>query len=224
MGHKKTKTWKDYEALSRRQKTCFIISYLAYPAMFRDMRKFKTLSRSKKLWIVGYFIWLIVFAAMIYLGWVGRDFPKESELNYTTGVLQYTRTSGKKHRTTYPILQSLTDPNQKTRYECEYIAFPSITTTDCVPLRRLKPYLGQTATVGWYKQKSFLGVKNYTPQLVTLKVSGKKLMSYKKTTRYLDRRTSRSNMIFNLIQIYVFTLMYAYVMYPSIFINPKQKI
>ncbi len=67
----------------------------------------------------------------------------------------------------------------------------------------IEPYLGKTATIGWYQQSDFLGFNNSTPQLVTLSVEGEHIKTYEKTAQQIGSH----NRIFTIFSFFAMLFM-----------------
>ena len=128
------------------------------------LKKFKEKSASQKFDAILNVLFITFFIAWNFLDWQGRDFPQESELHYSEGIIANTEFS--------IALQSLNDPNQLTLYGCSYNVFNFVISGSCMGGKYLEPRLGKNARIGWYYQPSFLGNSIKLPQLVTLEVEG----------------------------------------------------
>ncbi|MBA6244139.1 MULTISPECIES: hypothetical protein [Psychrobacter] len=128
------------------------------------LKKFKEKSASQKFDTFLNVSFISFFIALNFLEWQGRDFPQESELQYSEGIITDTGFS--------IALQSIENPKQITLYGCSYNVFGFINTGSCMGPTYLEPRLGKYARVGWYHQPSFLGASNKLPQLVVLEVEG----------------------------------------------------
>mgnify|MGYP000907661523 CR=1 FL=1 len=130
------------------------------------LKKFKEKSACQKFDTFLNVSFISFFIVLNFLEWKGRDFPQESELRYSEGIITDTGFS--------MAIQSTEAPNQITVYGCSYNVFGLIDSGSCMDFKYLEPRLGKYATVGWYEQSSFLGVSNKLPQLVSLDVKGGK--------------------------------------------------
>lgn len=148
-----------------------------------------------------------------FLEWRGRDFPQKSELNYSTGTLEYSRAPGK-NSTSFIILRSIDGSGQDTAFGCSYTAFTSSTTGSCMGLRSVEPYLAKRAKVGWYYQSEFLGFKNNRPQLVSLEVDGKYIKTYEETKR-IYKITNKSGLFICLFFMALSIFIFIFFLYPK---------
>lgn len=181
--------------------------------MLKKISKFKDLSKSQKIHIIVFLLFISFMPIKTFLEWRGRDFPQDSELNYSTGTLEYSRAPGKDSKS-FTILRSTEQVGEEIVYGCSYTAFVSSTTGSCMGLKRIEPYLGKTATVGWYDQPSFLGFENNVPQLVSLEVDGK----YIKTYEEVFQANRRSHVVLGLICLFytIFSIfLFIFIVYPK---------
>lgn len=114
------------------------------------------------LWIVGFYGYF-----MPILKWQGRDFPQESEIQYSEGRLYLDRikTSSRSGSTTTDMY--LIENGKKVRYYCGYSAYHVASMDSCLPDDEdARSDIGKTVRVGWYYQKDFLGFHNPHRQLV----------------------------------------------------------
>ena len=56
--------------------------------------------------------------------------------------------------------------------------------------------MGQSASIGWYVPKSFLWINNPNPQLVTLTVNDKTIISYQDTKNKVEKRRKSKTIFF----------------------------
>lgn len=150
-----------------------------------------------------YFISIILRILMITLGlwlavvrpmaaWQGRDFPDESEINYSEGTLKVERQRTGKASTAYFIVVTPKNSLRGVNYYCSYAAYHELATAWCLRKEELEPYLNQQVRVGWYQQKSFLWFDNSHPQLVSLSVNGKIIRSYDDTLNLIKKNNDRA--------------------------------
>lgn len=112
----------------------------------------------------------------------GVGFPKEGGLSYTTGILgleDNVRTT--KHLT----LDNVKDGLGYQTFSCGYSFFDNGRSSGCGD-NFYDPYLNKEATIGWYIQDKFLIFKNDMPQMVTLEVDNKVVVSYADTRKKID--------------------------------------
>ncbi|WP_296208697.1 hypothetical protein [Psychrobacter sp. UBA3480] len=188
--------------------------------MIKIIRKFSGLTKSQKTHIIVFLLFMSFMPTKSFLEWKGRDFPQKSEINYSTGVLDYLRTTGKDSKS-FTVLRSIEGSSQDTVFGCSYTAFISSTTGSCISRNKVESYLGKQATVGWYYQPSFLGFKNNMPQLVSLEVNGKHLKTYEETVN----KNKRKNKIFSFVYLFftiIFTVIFIFVIYPKDFIYKEK--
>ena len=181
--------------------------------MLKNIRKFSELSKSQKIHIILFLLFISFMPIKSFLEWRGRDFPQESELQYSTGTLEYSRAPGKDSKS-FTVLRSAEQVGEEIAYGCSYTAFLSSTTGSCMGLKRIEPYLGKDAIVGWYAQPSFLGFKNKIPQLVSLEVNGEYLKTYGETVTL----NTRTNVVLGLIYLFfivIFTFTFFLIVYPK---------
>ncbi|MGO2559998.1 MULTISPECIES: hypothetical protein [unclassified Psychrobacter] len=181
--------------------------------MFKNIRKFSKLSKSQKIHIILFLLFISFLPTKYFLEWRGRGFPQESQLNYSTGILEYTRTTGKRSRSLI-ILEPIEYSDEKVVYGCSYTAITSGSSASCLDLKSVEPYLGKHAVVGWYDQPSFLGFKNDTPQLVTLKIDDKHLKTYDETFR----ANKKSHVLLGFVCLFLtvlYTFIFIKILYPK---------
>ncbi|MGP5295642.1 hypothetical protein [Psychrobacter sp. van23A] len=115
------------------------------------LKKFKEKSASQKFDAILNVLFITFFIAWNFLDWQGRDFPQESELHYSEGIIANTEFS--------IALQSLNDPNQLTLYGCSYNVF-NLSYLDPVwvvnilnpDLERMQELVGIISLVFWETQ------------------------------------------------------------------------
>ena len=188
--------------------------------MVKIIRKFSGPTKSQKTHIIVFLLFMSFMPTKSFLEWKGRDFPQKSELNYSTGVLDYVRTTGKDSKS-FTVLRSIDGSGQDTVFGCSYTAFVSSTTGSCIGRNKVESYLGKKATVGWYYQPSFLGFKNNIPQLVSLEIDGK----YLKTYEEIVEKNKSKNKIFSFVYLFfmiIFTVTFAFVIYPKDIIHKEK--
>ena len=190
--------------------------------MIKKIRKFSELTRSQKIHIAAYLLFVLFLASKCFLEWKGRDFPKEAELNYSTGFLEHSRTLGRNSKA-YIGLRSMQDANKITRYDCSYTAFISSTSGSCMDLSGVEAYLDKKATVGWYYQSNFLGFENSMPQLVSLEVADKHLKTYEEVAR-LNRKVNIVKSITYLFFTTFYSFLYFRFFYPKTQVPQKPEI
>ena len=129
----------------------------------------------------------------------------ESELNYASGVITQT-----KSRTQLTEIALETDRGLM-RFSCHYRAYTEYSDGVCYNNTTMVPYLGKTATIGWYHQPSYLGFHNDLPQLVAVDVDDKTLesRSYERTYDAKIRYAKIQAFIkFLLIEFLIFIIFY----------------
>ncbi|MDO4251268.1 MAG: hypothetical protein Q4C68_07135 [Moraxella sp.] len=118
----------------------------------------------------------------------GRDFPKESELQYSEGILKTYSVRTSRGGSNNIIVLTPVGKMAGTEYFCNYSAYTNLITSFCPQNKTLQPYLGKMAKIGWYYQPDFLWLSNPNPQLVTLEVDGEVIRSYADTQRVIDEQ------------------------------------
>ena len=188
--------------------------------MIKKIRKFSELTKSQKIYIIVFLLFISYMPAKVFLEWKGRDFPQESALNYSTGILKYSRSHGKNSRS-FIILRSVERPYKNTVYGCGYSAFTSSASGSCFGLKEIEPYSNKQATVGWYDQSSFLGFKNNKRQLVSLEVDGKQIKTYEETSRII-MKINKSKIYIYFFFIALTTFLFIFCFYPKdVIVNPQ---
>ena len=130
--------------------------------------------------------------------YAGIGFPKEESLSYTTGVLGlHDNVRHTKHLT----LDNVEGKRETQIFACGYSFFDNGRSSDCGQ-NFYKPYLNKQATIGWYIQDKFLIFKNDVPQVVTLKVGDKEVISYEDTLRKINS----NNKISKFMMLFAFPL------------------
>ncbi len=115
--------------------------------------------------------WLCIFDHLITFH-QGFNLPKADELYYSEGTLNAHTQRGAKGAGYDILLLQSPSKTEFTQYYCGYSARHYARTDHCFDIKKIKPYNGQRATIGWYYQERFLWSKNPYPQLVTLSVGG----------------------------------------------------
>tara|TARA_R110000765_G_scaffold175983_1_gene280969 strand:- start:56 stop:616 length:561 start_codon:yes stop_codon:yes gene_type:complete len=131
----------------------------------KRLKQFKVLTLTRKVQIVILLLTWIGLIAWAILSWQGRDFPLESELNYSEGIVGSLDVGEGNH---IFMLLDLSNLNRKEVYGCSYSAFD--TDSSCFGKKYLEPIEGKKAVIGWYIQKDFLGFHNGIRQMVSLNV------------------------------------------------------
>lgn len=173
--------------------------------VFGRMERFKSLSKTQKNHIFLLLLTLCFFPSKLILEWKGRDFPSESELHYSEGILAYEGFG--------ITLKSIEDPSKRTIFSCHYTAFTTRDSGRCMDRKYIKPYLDRPAKIGWYYQTSFLGFTNDFPQLVSLAVDGKKIKSYEKTLKTTNNINKQVLFLFLFANIF-WTWIFMKIVYP----------
>ena len=134
------------------------------------------------LWIMR----LAVITFIFYYGWFlptlkweGRDFPQESDIQYSEGRFFFNkiRTLSRSGSTTTDMY--LIENGKKVRYYCGYSAYHVASMDSCLPDDEdARSDIGKTVRVGWYYQKDFLGFHNPHRQLVYFEVDGKNVYHF----------------------------------------------
>lgn len=128
------------------------------------------------LWIMR----LAVITFIFYYGWFlptlkweGRDFPQESEIQYSEGRFFFNkiRTPSRSGSTTTDMY--LVENGKKVKYYCGYSAYHVASLDSCfMDNEKTSSYIGKTVKVGWYYQKDFLGFHNPHRQLMYFEIDG----------------------------------------------------
>lgn len=169
-------------------------------------------SKEQKLYIAGFLLFFSYLLMHYLLEFNGRDFPQQSELRYSTGILEYSRAPGK-NSLSFIILQPIERTDKKMAFGCSYsVALSSA--GSCMDLKSTEPYAGKTARVGWYRQSKFLGFENRLPQLVTLEVEGKHVKTYEGTYELLNR-LNKSNTYTTLFFMALSIFLFVFCFYPK---------
>ena len=99
---------------------------------------------------------LIISLGLVFIGISniqGIGFPKESELNYTTGVFDIVEQPEYVNH----IMLSQTDESSDSRlFTCSYSPFGNGASSSCGDTKYLIRYIDKVVTVGWYEQEKFL--------------------------------------------------------------------
>ena len=130
--------------------------------------------------------------------YAGIGFPKEDSLFYTTGILGlHDNVRHTKHLT----LDNVAGKSETQVFACGYSFFDNGRSSDCGN-NFYKPYLNKEATIGWYIQDKFLIFKNNVPQVVTVEVDDKSIISYTDTLRKINSK----NKIYRFMILFAFPL------------------
>lgn len=124
------------------------------------------------------FLSLIISLGLIYIGisnYQGIGFPKENELNYTTGIFNIIE---QPEYVNHIMLSQVDESNDNKIFTCSYSPFGNGASSSCGDTKYLNRYTGNVVTVGWYEQKEFLGFKNDISQLVTIEMNDEITRSY----------------------------------------------
>lgn len=136
------------------------------------------------------YLMMVVWMCIIrpFLMWEGRDFPKESELLYTEGmILAGTAPSGSRSGTRVGTIQICETAKECHSYYCGYSAYHISEFSSCFDnYQNLKPHHRKQAKVGYYYQKDFLWFHNPNRQMVSLEVDGEMIKTYQSTAKYID--------------------------------------
>ena len=175
--------------------------------VFGRIERFKSLSKTKKTYIIIFLSSLCFYPSKVILEWRGRDFPLKSELQYSEGILDY---GG------YGItLKSIKDSREKTVFSCHYTAFTTRDSGSCMDFKYIEPYLDKPAKIGWYYQKDFLGFNNSLPQLVSLEVDGEKIKYYEKTVK-INKNINTGSFVISFSMSIILTLIFTKIIYRAI--------
>ncbi|WP_289057442.1 hypothetical protein AADH33_05065 [Psychrobacter sp. KFRI-CH2-11] len=163
---------------------------------FKPLRKF------------DFFLSLIIALGLVYMSitdHVGIGFPKENELKYTTGVFSIVE---QPEYVNHVILNKINGKSDSQLFTCSYSVFGNGDLSSCGDKKYLVQYVGNVVTVGWYKQKEFLGFKNDVPQLVTIEMNNEIMSSYDKKKKYIKSMNDFNLYIFLPISILSFPFYY----------------
>ena len=155
-----------------------------------------------------FFLSLIIALGLVYMSitdHVGIGFPEENELKYTTGVFSIVE---QPEYVNHVILNEINNKNHSQLFTCSYSAFGNGELSSCGDEKYLVQYVGNVVTVGWYKQKEFLGFKNDVPQLVTIEMNNEIMSSYDKKKEYIKSMNDFNLYIFLPISILSFPFYY----------------
>lgn len=148
--------------------------FLRLHHMIHALKRYKELTRSQKIHIIIFVMFLAFITAQPVLNW-RRALPLESELQYTVGTLDYQDIGDG------DILVTLW-PTKKIKdvivFGCSHAANNSGSANSCMGHKSIAPYVGKRAKIGWYDQPSALGLKNNLPQMVTLLANGDYVKTY----------------------------------------------
>lgn len=136
------------------------------------MNKFKIKSKKNMYYSIFFTALLVIYFASSYKG---LGFPKESELQYTTGVFNIKKSV---KLTNHVKITSTIDNQKSIVFSCAYNPFRGGRASSCGDRDMLTPYVGKEVTIGWYKQKKYLGFDSKLPQLVTIDINNKEERSY----------------------------------------------
>lgn len=150
---------------------------------------------------------LMVYYGFLYpiLKWEGREFPEESEIQYSEGRFYFDkiRTASRSGSTVTDMY--LIENGQKIRYYCGYSAYHIASSDYCFPdNERTRAYIGKTVKVGWYYQKDFLWFHNPHRQLVDFEVDGKNRYHF-----YDKKQQNMKDANFSLIVLAIFCNIFA---------------
>ncbi len=145
------------------------------------MRGFKIKRKLDFYLSVSLFVFILISMTTKY---AGIGFPKEDSIFYTTGILGlHDNVRHTKHLT----LDNVAGKTETQVFACGYSFFDNGRSSDCGN-SFYKPYLNKEATIGWYIQDKFLIFKNNVPQVVTVEVDDKVIISYTDTLRKINRK------------------------------------
>ncbi|MBH0095974.1 hypothetical protein I6E61_06180 [Psychrobacter sp. NZS113] len=116
--------------------------------------------------------------------YAGIGFPKEVSLFYTTGILGL---HDNMRHTKHLTLDNVAGKTETQVFACGYSFFDNGRSSNCGN-SSYKPYLNKEATIGWYIQDKFLIFKNNVPQVVTVEVDDKVIISYTDTLRKINSK------------------------------------
>lgn len=161
-----------------------------------------------KYWFIVMILWMCIIRP--FLMWEGRDFPKESELLYTEGMmLAGTALSGSRSGTRVGAIQICETAKKCHSYYCGYSAYHISEFSSCFDnYQNLKPHHRKQAKVGYYYQKDFLWFHNPNRQMVSLEVDGEMIKTYYGTQKYLKRSHKFKIILSFLIFLFSATIFY----------------
>ncbi|MBO6225109.1 MAG: hypothetical protein J6N72_06625 [Psychrobacter sp.] len=134
------------------------------------------------------FFMSITFCLFVFISmgtkYAGLGFPQKDELSYTTGKLGLTdNVRNTKHLT----LNGKEVKVSNQIFACGYSFFGNGRSSDCGN-KFYDDYLNKQVVIGWYVQDRFLFFKNDLPQLVSLEVDNKTVISYEDTVQKIETK------------------------------------
>lgn len=174
---------------------------------FKNIANFKNLKKNQKWSIIFLFLFTSPMVWLFLSDWKGTDMPPEPKIQYSEGMLDYGR--DRQGRTTL-ILRTLGRLSEVTYYDCSNSR--TVTNSSCMQEKKLKPYVGQTAKIGWYTNQDPSGAfANTSRQLVSLEVEGEALKTYteaKNRVRTSNRFSIGMALLFIVCSTYLFEWLY----------------
>lgn len=139
----------------------------------------------------------------------GQDFPQISELKYSEGILRayYQRFDESDGDGTIDILmvrllnQKSNDAPFGNLYYCNYDVRHDPSSSFCLKQTDIIAYNKQYVKIGWYVPKPFLWHNNPYPQIISLEVAGKDILSYDDSKVELEKRNRSDTIIRGLMSI-----------------------
>lgn len=139
----------------------------------------------------------------------GQDFPQVNELKYSEGILRayYQKFDESDGDGTIDILmvrllnQKSNDVPFGNLYYCNYDVRHKPSTSFCLKQTDIIAYNKQYVKIGWYVPKPFLWHNNPHPQIISLQVAGKDILSYDDSKVELEKRNRSDTIIRGLMSI-----------------------
>lgn len=187
--------------------------------------------------------WLLVIACMLCgislngyfiintLARIRGDYiPKIHEIEYSEGLLRayykkFDEDDGDGARDLLVVQmsgQKFTKKPLSNIYYCNYNVIHKPNTSFCLKEDEIVQHNGKPAKIGWYVSKPFLWYDNPYPQLMTLEVDGKSIISYDYMQSELKEMNRSDKVIDFIFLIFITFFMMIFMLIPWNIIYPKQ--
>ena len=171
------------------------------------MRNFRHISKEQKIWLILFWLFTVPVVSLPLLEWQGSDIPAKSELQYSLGMLDYSKT---REGDVTLALRTLDRLSEITYYGCSHSTGAE---SSCIRMEKIEPYIGKTAKIGWYSLQDGWVYKNNARQALSLEVEDQQLMTYEEE-KHQATKQNKVGVIFFIVSLLLFTFMFEKLIYP----------
>lgn len=140
----------------------------------------------------------------------GQDFPQINELKYSEGILRayhqrFDESDGDGTRDILMVRllnQKSSDALLDNSYYCNYMSKHDPRTSFCLKEEDIFNHRKKYAKIGWYIPKPFLWHKNPYPQIVTLEVENKLILSYDFSKYELEKKRKMDKIFYGIAIVF----------------------